>query len=282
MLPESRKTDDLPHAVTPSGISPRISGIQFSRSSNFAAQFGNLSTHLTNLAPQLGRPTQSRRSRMIICALTDPGRRPCSTLIIASRITERVPRAMTSKAILCIRHGESTFNAFAAESSGDPLHYDARLSKVGEQQVRRAREKLRQVAVELVITSPLTRALQTAAGLFADHPSSPPILVERLHRERVENSCDVGRSPAILAQEFPNFVLNHLPEVWWYNHGDPDERGICVEPIEAVELRAIEFRSLLSLRPERVIAVVGHGTFFYNLTGQMLANCEVARFTLDQ
>ena len=189
---------------------------------------------------------------------------------------------MPSKTILCIRHGQSTFNAFAAENHGDPLHFDARLSTVGEEQVRQAREKLRHVAVDVVITSPLTRAMQTAAGLFADHPSAPPILVEPLHRERVENSCDVGRSPAILALEFPSFVLDHLAEVWWHVHDNPDERGICVEPVETVQARASEFRRLLLLRPERTIAVVGHGTFFYNLTGQMLNNCEIARFTLDQ
>ena len=189
---------------------------------------------------------------------------------------------MTPKTILCIRHGESTFNAHAAKSGGDPLHWDARLSNVGEEQVRVARKELRHVAVELVITSPLTRALQTAAGLFADHPSAPPILVEPLHRERVENSCDIGRSPAMLAPEFPAFELGHLPEIWWHNLGDADERGICVEPIEVVESRVIEFRRLLISRPECVIAVVGHGTFFYKLTGQMLANCAVAQFTLDQ
>ena len=187
---------------------------------------------------------------------------------------------MTAKTILCIRHGQSTFNAFAAQSSGDPLHFDAPLSDLGEQQVRAARDKLRGVAVDVVIASPLTRALQTAAGLFADHPSSPLILVEHLHRERVENSCDVGRSPSILAREFPTLVLDHLPEVWWHHDGNPDERGICVEPVESVARRAEEFRRWLSQRPERVIAVVGHGTFFYNLTGKMLANCEVARFTL--
>ena len=121
---------------------------------------------------------------------------------------------MTSKTILCIRHGESTFNALALGGGGDPLHYDAPLSEVGQQQVRKARELLRTVAIDLVITTPLTRALQTTAGLFADHPSSPQILVESLHRERVENSCDVGRSPELLSQAFPSFAFDHLPEVW--------------------------------------------------------------------
>jgi broad specificity phosphatase PhoE len=136
------------------------------------------------------------------------------------------------------------------------------------------------MAIDLVITTPLTRALQTTAGLFEDHPSSPPILVESLHRERVENSCDVGRSPALLSRDFPSFALDHLPEVWWHHHDRPDERGVCVESVELVQSRAEEFRRLLLQRPERLIAVVGHGTFFSILIGQALANCEIVEFTL--
>src|SRR5205823_5483171 len=115
-----------------------------------------------------------------------------SRRLAAKRLVGSVTR-MTSKTVLCIRHGESTFNAMAAQTGTDPLHYDARLSELGEQQVRWARELLRHQPIELVITTPLTRALQTAAGIFANHPSSPRILVESLHRERVESSCDVGR-----------------------------------------------------------------------------------------
>lgn len=188
---------------------------------------------------------------------------------------------MTSKTILCIRHGESTFNAAAAGSERDPLHWDAPLSEVGHRQVASARERLRDKPIDLVITTPLTRALQTTAGLFADHPASPVILVESLHRERVENSCDIGRSPALLAKEFPSFELAHLPDVWWHNHDRPDERGICVEPLELVRARATAFRGFLLQRPERLIAVVGHGTFFFNLIGQALANCEVVEVTFE-
>jgi glucosyl-3-phosphoglycerate phosphatase len=189
---------------------------------------------------------------------------------------------MTSKTILCIRHGESTFNAMASGGRVDPLHYDAPLSELGRQQVQRAREVLRTMEIDLVVTTPLTRALQTTAGLFADHPSSPPILVESLHRERLENSCDVGRSPALLSREFPSFALDHLPEVWWHHHDSPDERGVCVEPVELVQSRAEAFRRFLLQRPERVIAVVGHGTFFHILLGQPLANCQIAAFTLTR
>jgi len=160
--------------------------------------------------------------------------------------------------------------------------FDARLSDVGMEQVRATREQLRSVAVDLVITSPLTRALQTAVGLFSDHPSAPAILVEALHRERVENISDIGSNPALLSREFPSVRLDHLPEVWWHASETPDERGITVEPIEAVQVRAATFKDLLLQRSEQTIAVVGHGTFFYHLLGKALANCEIAELVLER
>ena len=188
---------------------------------------------------------------------------------------------MTTKTILCIRHGESTFNRAWRERPVDPLHYDAPLSEAGHEQVRGARPALAEVPVEIVIVSPLTRALETALGLFGGHPRSPPMLVADLARERVENSCDIGRSPSVLAAQFPMLDVAHLDEVWWHAEGEADERGVCVEPLEAVDARVARFRALLRERPERVIAVVAHGTFFFHLTGRHLANCEVATIELE-
>jgi broad specificity phosphatase PhoE len=162
----------------------------------------------------------------------------------------------------------------------DPLHFDAPLSETGHEQVQAARPALAQVPVEIVIVSPLTRALQTAHGLFDDHPFTPRMLVTPLARERIENSCDVGRSPSLLAAEFPSIDVAHLDDVWWHADGEPDERGICIEPPESVDARVEAFRSLLLALPERVIAVVGHGTFFFHFTGRFLANCEVATIEL--
>jgi broad specificity phosphatase PhoE len=182
---------------------------------------------------------------------------------------------MTARTILCIRHGESTFNAACRTATGDPLHFDAPLSPAGHEQVRQARLALRDVPVELVMVSPLTRALQTAVGLFTEHPNRPRFEVIALHRERVENSCDIGRAGHQLAVEFPMLDVAHLGNVWWHTHEAPDARGICIEPVEIVAARAAEFKALLRARQERFIAVVGHGTFFHHLTGKALANCEV-------
>jgi hypothetical protein len=57
-------------------------------------------------------------------------------------------------------------------------------------------------AVQLLVVSPLTRALQTATLAFGDQPGCQ-VLVEPLWRERLYLSSDVGRSGQQLAQEFP-------------------------------------------------------------------------------
>ena len=84
---------------------------------------------------------------------------------------------MAAKTIHCIRHGESTFNRAWRTNPVDPLHFDAPLSEVGHEQVLRARPAIAALPVDLVMVSPLTRALQTAAGLFSAHPLAPPMIV---------------------------------------------------------------------------------------------------------
>jgi broad specificity phosphatase PhoE len=186
-----------------------------------------------------------------------------------------------AKTVLCIRHGESTFNAAWRAAPHDPLHFDARLSASGHEQVRRARTAVLHYPVELVITSPLTRALQTTVGLFGDHPSGPRVEVSALLRERVENSCDLGRSPAELAAEFPSLDFARLDGVWWHAEGTPDHRGVCIEPVPLVQARVAAFRDYVSSRPESIVAVVGHGTFLFYLTDRVFGNCGVAELLLD-
>ena len=192
------------------------------------------------------------------------------------------PMTQSVTRIICIRHGESTFNAHHEATGRDPGHIDARLSERGHAQVAAARARLRDVPFELVVTSPLTRALQTTAGLFADHPATPKVLVEVLHRECQESSCDIGRAASVLAQEFPDFQVDHLPKTWWYAEGAAGPEGWHVEPRTLFDQRVLGFREWLRARPERTIAVVGHCTFFYHLTGRWLANCESMEIDLAE
>src|SRR5260370_12498801 len=92
-----------------------------------------------------------------------------------------------------IRHGQSTFNALFDLNRVDPLHFDARLSQIGIEQVAAARHAALDIPADLVVVSPLTRAIQTAVGLFGE--ADVPIIVTDLHSERLENSCDIRRCP---------------------------------------------------------------------------------------
>ncbi|NEU10516.1 histidine phosphatase family protein [Methylobacterium sp. BTF04] len=189
---------------------------------------------------------------------------------------------MTPTRIVCIRHGESTFNAAHRLTGRDPGHIDARLTERGLGQVEAARAALHDIAFDLVVTSPLTRAIQTTKGLFAGHPAKPRILVEVLHRECQESSCDIGRAASVLASEFPDVAVDHLPEIWWHAEGAPDADGIHIEPRPLFDRRVVDFRTWLAGRPERTIAVVGHGTFFFHLTGTWLDNCETVDLDLSR
>ena len=177
-----------------------------------------------------------------------------------------------TKRVHLIRHGQSLFNAAFAEARIDPMIFDAPLSALGHQQVATLCESVRELAAEIVVTSPLTRAIQTTLGAFGF--ATAPVVVEALHRERVEHSCDVGRSPGELAREFPGLAFGHLDDPWWHSDGSHPQ-AIVTEPEETLLSRVAAFRRWLSHRPEKNIAVVGHGTFLNRLTGRMFQNCEL-------
>ncbi|MGU3538722.1 histidine phosphatase family protein [Methylobacterium sp. A54F] len=182
--------------------------------------------------------------------------------------------------IVCLRHGESTFNAAHRLDGRDPGHIDARLTPRGRAQADAARARLAGIPFDLVVTSPLTRAIETTMRVFGTHPAQPRVLVEVLHRECQESSCDVGRAASEIAADFPHLDIAHLPEIWWHAEGQPTAGGYHVEPRHLFDARVAGFREWLRARPERTIAVVGHGTFFAHLTGIWLDNCESTELDL--
>lgn len=176
------------------------------------------------------------------------------------------------KTIFLIRHGQSTFNAHYEATGEDPGHFDAPLTDLGHAQAAQVRDDLAGTPVDLAVCSPLTRAIQTTLGIFGER--GVPVHVTHHHRERLESSCDVGRSPVLLREHFPGLVFDHLDDPWW--HHDPDMSGpFVIEPLGVFEKRVEEFAEWISARPEANVAVIGHGTFFHALTGRWLRNCEV-------
>jgi len=180
---------------------------------------------------------------------------------------------MIRSTVHLIRHGQSEFNAaFDSAARIDPMIFDPRLTALGRAQAAALAAPARWRGVEAVFASPLTRAIETAQLAFAAH--GVPLRIEALHRERAEHSGDLGRSPRLLKNDFPHLEFDHLDDPWW--HHDPARPdAIAVESEEMLLARVAAFRDWLAARPEREIAVVGHGTFLHRLTGRHFANCEV-------
>lgn len=108
-----------------------------------------------------------------------------------------------------IRHAESKFNVVAKnmeEKYGagyldaeeytaekfDRKYLDVEITEEGEGQCLLAREKMREIEVDIVLVSPMRRALHTCAIVFEGHPSKAEIIVEPCFREIMESSNDIG------------------------------------------------------------------------------------------
>lgn len=173
-----------------------------------------------------------------------------------------------------IRHGQSEFNAAYNGGDSDPMLYDAPLTDMGRQQAEAARAQVIDLGIKQVITSPLTRAIQTALCLFDE---IAPITVAAGHRELLIHSCDVGRSPADLQRDFPSLTFTHLPDRWWHQ-GPENDDGIAVEPENVFLQRMAKFAQDLVQVKERPLAIIGHGNAFNALIGRTLDNCEIHRY----
>ena len=173
--------------------------------------------------------------------------------------------------VYLIRHGQSEFNAAFKESRIDPMIFDAPLTDEGRRQADAARVLVANLGIKQVITSPLTRAIQTALCIFDD---IAPIRVVAKHRELLLHSCDVGRHPRELKREFPMLSFDHLSDCWWH-HDPKNGNGISVEPEDIFRQRIAEFETSLCQIEARPLAIVGHGNAFHAMIGRLLDNCEV-------
>ena len=80
------------------------------------------------------------------------------------RVAGRRPRLYGSAMIL-LRHGQSEFNLHFTATRRDPGIIDPRLTELGHLQAEAAATRLAGERITRIITSPYTRALQTAAPL---------------------------------------------------------------------------------------------------------------------
>jgi broad specificity phosphatase PhoE len=169
------------------------------------------------------------------------------------------------KRVLIIRHGQAQHNprAEASREAGCSFDeflklmelddtYDAELTSLGKKQAHATRDSFSLSDIKMVISSPLSRALQTADLIHPPSPSTRRVAIEHF-REINGKLLNAQRRPrSDLEKRFPHWCFHEIPELdeSWTDeletHEDCSERG---------------YRGLLWVlkQPEESVLLVGHG-----------------------
>ncbi|KAK3231123.1 hypothetical protein Dsin_003004 [Dipteronia sinensis] len=206
------------------------------------------------------------------------------------------------KILHMVRHGQGVHNVEAEKNIDallSPDLFDAPMSSLGWQQVFELRKHVHGIRlldrVELVVTSPLLRTMQTAVGVFGNEGdiygsdvdsvmaskneistlnTYPPIVASELCRDRLGlRPCDKRRNISECQSLFPEIdfsLASHCMESeeddLWY----PEAR----EPYEEIAARGIQFLKWLWTRPEKEIVVVSHGVVLQHILYVLENDCH--------
>ena len=149
---------------------------------------------------------------------------------------------MRERNVHLVRHGETDWNK---ESRIQGRGKDIPLSDVGREQIRKLRDELGDVSITRIVTSPLSRALESA-DLIAEKIGVPVSVYEGL-AERSLGDYEGRRAPEVQA-EFP-------PDIVWHEQTPPNG-----ESLDDFRSRIVgTFSSILADHPSEDLLVVCHG-----------------------
>ncbi|XXG56745.1 hypothetical protein AAC387_Pa03g4079 [Persea americana] len=197
------------------------------------------------------------------------------------------------KTLHLVRHAQGIHNVVGEHNYQaylSPALFDARLTPLGWAQVDNLRKHVHECGlakrIDLVITSPLLRTMQTAVGVFgggghvdgvdaaplmvenagnSDRPAvsslnCPPFLAVETCREHLGvHPCDKRRSISEYRPIFPAIdfsLIESEEDVLW--------KADVRETIEEVGARGMKFIEWLWTRKEKEIAVVTHSGFLFH------------------
>lgn len=146
-----------------------------------------------------------------------------------------------------VRHGTTEFNRTERFQGAVDIPLDA----FGQTQAAYLGERFRDVPLDIVYSSPLTRAQQTAQGVCKFHPALSPVLVDGL----CEVHCGVLESRPVteLYETYPEVMRIFKTEP---AHFAPPEGETAREVHERMRAAV---RGIVEANPDKTVAVVSHG-----------------------
>ena len=203
------------------------------------------------------------------------------------------------KRVIVIRHGQAEHNVNAAAN----LKRHAKLTQQGRLECLAARDPILELAPDVVICSPVLRALQTTANIFAD--AHAHVIVHGDAREvwtEEKNLCeapfdlqDNGEAPL----EFAHYDWSPVRIAAGADHASRRsslgrvltkawERR-CVEmdqDFKRLQRRATRLTRFIQNRPEATVCLVSHAAILGLVTGDNkegpMRNCEARVYSLNR
>jgi len=159
---------------------------------------------------------------------------------------------MSTTTFFVVRHGQTDWN-----KNGRLMGIsDIPLNDAGKQQADNVARYLKTTHLDLVVTSPLKRAVQTAQAIQRYHANTPLKKLTGLH-ERNFGILE-GKSYEAASAMYPQIVLGRM---WQYPRFRPPD-GESLNDVSARSKRVIRY--LLTHCEGKHIAIVTHGSFIRN------------------
>ena len=178
------------------------------------------------------------------------------------------------KNIYFIRHGlaqhNTQFKLHGKSAFYNPLYYDTKLIEEGHRQATNLGKTWNEIKnIDLVLTSPLLRCLQTTDNIFKD--INVPIIALDIIKEFPQGLQTCNRRSDIdsLKPMFPKIYfsfIEHNEDILW----NPQRE----ETLDELNLRIDTFNHFLNGRDEKNIAIVSHSSFIGQYKDKKIALIE--------
>ncbi|KAF9609679.1 hypothetical protein IFM89_017858 [Coptis chinensis] len=172
------------------------------------------------------------------------------------------------KTLHLIRHAQGIHNVEAEKDFKaylSPALFDAHLTPLGWQQVDNLRKHVRACGlsnrIDLVVTSPLLRTMQTAVGVFGGEGyeygmDATPLMVANAGKSDRSAYSSLNSPPFVAVELCREHLIESDEDTWW--------KADIREPNEDVADRGMKFLKWLWTRKEKEIAVVTHSGFLFH------------------
>lgn len=174
-----------------------------------------------------------------------------------------------SPQIFCIRHGESTHNVdylkYGRSTYFDKTKMDTKLTNKGINQAKNLGNTWYEAnknpnKIDLIITSPLSRCLQTTTNIFGTTPMAPVISFEGCREYPLgEEYCNKRTNLKTLIKKYPHVDFSNIysnEDILWTETKETESE---------LEERVIEFKqnlkSIIKEKNYKNVVIVSHSTF---------------------